>query len=168
MMVRRWSRLRIARTYAVALCLASACLIAIDLSGIAPEAIAQAQTNIPNPSQNAPILAPGLRGKTPFGEVEIRTFTRSLTEQGTQFTVEYLVINEGSKDINYPFTDYVRLIADGIRRAPELGCCATNITVRPDSAEYLTAPFTVRGRPSVVILQFGTSADGHIYMRWPD
>jgi hypothetical protein len=115
-------------------------------------------------------MHPGLRVKRPFGEVEIRTFTRSEKDQDTLFTVEYLIRNEGSKEISFPEWDSFRLIADGVPRAPDRmspgGCCG--LAIRADSAEYAAATFSVRGQPNVVILQLGTSTDGHTYMRWPE
>jgi hypothetical protein len=124
------------------------------------------------PSEDAPPLRAGQRVERPFGELEISSFTQVQKDQGTLFTVEFLIRNEGQNSLNLIIKDYLRLIADGVPRAPEYdnydGCAGRcGVKVAGDSAEYARATFSVRGQPKQVYLQFGTRDEGRAYLRWP-
>jgi len=119
----------------------------------------------PAPPDDAAPLTPGQRVRRPFGWVEIRTFNRSQKAGDTVFEVEFLLINDSSEPINADLSSFVRLIADGIPRAPSSWQVSSN-KVLPDSAEYCNTKFTVRGRPRVVHIQFGSEDSGLSFLRW--
>jgi hypothetical protein len=119
-----------------------------------------------SPPDDASLMSPGQRVRRPFGWVEIRTFNRSQKSADTVFEVEFLAINESSESVRLDLSNFVRLIADDIPRAPSSWQMSSR-EVLPNSAEYCTAKFTVRGRPRVVHIQFGTGDDGFSFLRWP-
>lgn len=123
-------------------------------------------------SRDTPVLRPGLLIRRPFGAVEITTFSRSGAEDGLRFRIDFLIRNETSRPLQFNLFDFIRLVADGVPRAP-VGSSSqpdsfgmTNL--RPDSAEYADLSFSVRGRPHEVLLQFGSAAAGRSVVRWPD
>jgi hypothetical protein len=120
----------------------------------------------PTPPEDAQPMSPGQRVRTPFGWVEIRTFNRSQKSADTIFEVEFLMVNESTDSIRSDLSNFVRLIADGIPRAPSSWQVSAD-KVLPDSAEYCNAKFTVRGRPRAVYVQFGTEDSGLSFLRWP-
>lgn len=118
------------------------------------------------PPDDAQPMSPGQRVRRPYGWVEIRTFNRSQKSADTVFEVEFLMINESSESIRSDLSNFVRLIADGIPRAPSSWQVSAD-KVLPDSAEYCNVKFTVRGRPRAVYVQFGTEDSGLSFLRWP-
>src|SRR5262249_20711964 len=134
------------------------------------EASAQA-TTVPSPPQDAPPLRPGQRVKRPYGELEISTVERSPKDQDTMFKFELLIRNQSPQEVEVPLVDYVRVIADGVPRAPEitsLGPYESKVKVRPESSEYAWATFRVRGQPRIVYLQVGVGDTPRSYLRWVD
>jgi hypothetical protein len=118
------------------------------------------------PPEDAQPMSPGQRVRRPYGWVEIRTFNRSQKSADTIFEVEFLMINESAESIRSDLSNFVRLIADGIPRAPSSWQVSAD-KVLPDSAEYCNVKFTVRGRPRAVYVQFGTEDSGLTFLRWP-
>jgi hypothetical protein len=121
----------------------------------------------PAPPGDAVPLTPGLRVQRPSGWVEIRTFNRSQKSTDTVFEIEFLYINESSATVRLDLSYFVRLIADGIPRAPSSWKISSE-KVLGNSAEYCNAKFTVRGRPRVVHVQFGSEDEGLSFLRWPN
>jgi hypothetical protein len=118
------------------------------------------------PPDDAQPMSPGQRVRRPYGWVEIRTFNRSQKSTDAIFEVEFLLINESAESIRSDLSNFVRLIADGIPRAPSSWQVSAD-KVLPDSAEYCNAKFTVKGRPRAVYVQFGTEDSGLNFLRWP-
>jgi hypothetical protein len=153
-------------THVAVLWLATMCVAVFGPLGTVTRAVAQATAS---PPEDAPTLRPGLRVPRPFGELEISTFTRSPKDRDTVFRIEFLIRNESRADTKIYLPNFLRLIADGVPRAPEStsdGCCS-GIAVQLESAEYAWATFRAHGQPALVLLQFGTGDDVHSYLRWP-
>ena len=110
------------------------------------------------PPKDAPILSAGQRVERPFGAIEISKFTSAEKDENTEFTVWFLIRNESANSANFRISNSLRLIADGVPRAPgssNNGCCGLDVAA--DAADYGWATFLVSGRPKVVYLQIGTS-----------
>ncbi len=144
--------------------------VSLATSGFGAPAFAQAGSSTPSPPQDAPIMRPGQRVRRPVGSVEIMTFGRTERDQVSFFKVEFLLRNETNKRLQFKVRDFVRLLADDVPRAPDETSPAwpSDLVVESESAEYAGATFSVRGRPRVVYLQFGSSNDGRTYLRWPE
>jgi hypothetical protein len=129
-----------------------------------------AQAAMLSPPDDAPIMRPGQQVQAPFGSVEIRTFNRSEQDGDSVFQLEFLLVNQSRQDIEIHLRDYVRLIADGVPRAPEEASdnVYQGMTMRIESAEYCSTKFRVHQRPNVVHIQFGTGNVPHIFLRWPE
>lgn len=142
-----------------------------EVLGDRTQALAQTTSGTPSPPDDAPIMRPGQRVRRPFGSIEITTFTRSEVQQNSIFKIEFLVRNESPKDVKVSVPGYIRLIADGVPRAPieTTPKYPYDLDVQLESAEYGDATFSVRGQPHVVHVQFGTGdAVGRSFLRWPD
>jgi hypothetical protein len=131
-------------------------------------ALAQAAPSLPPPPDDAPILSPGQRVQRPFGWAEIRSYNRSQKDGDTAFDIDFLLINESAQRLsNLQLQDLVRLIADGVPRAPFSRQPSSYFDIEGESAEYCNAKFSVRGQPHVVYIQFGTGDAGRSFLRWP-
>ena len=164
---------------AMALFLTIVCFLALELATGDIEAAAQGTAV---PPKDAPPLLAGQRVERPFGAIEISSLTREKKDQDTIFTVKFVIKNEKLPGKLHIFVaDYLRLIADGVPRAPqsyshaetdptgswpERSKLQTIVTyVDPDSGEYGWATFLLQGQPHEVYLQLGTGEEGRSYLR---
>ena len=157
-------------THAAVLWLSVACIVAFGPAGNVFKAHAQVTAGVASPPEDAPAMHPGVRVPRPFGEVEISTFSESRKDQDTVFTVELVIRNETRNKIQVDLRNAIRLIADGVPRAPETTsqrCCPEVTEVQLESAEYGSATFRVHGQPAAVYLRFGTGEEVSSYLRWP-
>jgi hypothetical protein len=138
--------------------------------GMTTPALAQAVPGLPSPPDNAPDLSAGQRVRTPFGWLQISSFSRSQKNGDTIFDISFLAINVSARDTDLYLADYVRLIADEIPRAPfSTSSSASGRTAIPaDSGVDCNVKFSVRGQPHVVHIQFGTQNTGRSFLRWPE
>jgi len=102
-----------------------------------------------------------------FGWIEITTFGRSEQDQDSVFNVEFMIINGSSRDMDYQPVDEIRLIVDGVPRAPRETVPSGYVTVNTESAIDGKAIFRVRGRPRDVYVQFGTGSPGVVSCTGP-
>ena len=122
------------------------------------------------PPADAPLLRPGDRVRMPNGRVMIETFNKSFAQrqQETTFTIRFIFHNTSTNGSRLETRDLVRLVADGVPRAP-VEWFPGSATVPADSAQDGWATFRVRGRPRVVHVQFGVDErSGRAFLRWPD
>jgi hypothetical protein len=106
----------------------------------------------------------------PNGRVMIETFNKSFAQrqQETTFTIRFIFHNTSTNGGRLETRDLVRLVADGVPRAP-VEWFPSSATVPADSAQDGWATFRVRGRPRVVHVQFGVDErSGRAFLRWPD
>jgi hypothetical protein len=120
----------------------------------------------PPDDADAPVMRPGQRVRRPSGWVEVTTFNRTNGRNESVFSVSYLFLNDGSRDVSVNAANLVRLVTDGIPRAPAEYKGYSSVPA--ESALDFSATFRVRGRPRVVYLQFGTGDVERSYLRWPD
>jgi hypothetical protein len=163
-----WTRRRQLRSTRWGAAVACIAMIAVA-SGAKIGIPVSAQAAILSPPADAPIMRPGQQVQVPFGSIEIRTFNRSERDGDSFFGIEFLLVNQSREGITINLRDYVRLIADGVPRAPaEASGNIYGVTVRMESAEYCTTKFRVPQRPNVVHILFGTGDEPHIFLRWPE
>jgi hypothetical protein len=140
----------------------------LALGGVAQSlACLGAKAQPAGPPENAPVMRAGVFVRRPFGAVEITTFSRSRTDEGARFDVEFLIRNEGQQKLSFWTAEFIRVVADGVPRAP-IAVSPGLMEVPNEAAEYGKASFTVRGMPGIVHLQFGNGASGRSFLRWPD
>src|SRR5262249_4691657 len=128
-------------------------MIAGNATKVVSAILAQAASNIPSPPSDSPIMSPGLRVRRPCCLIEIKTFSRSRRGDDSVFEVEFVIINDSRESVTFHFKDDVRLIADGLPRAPEQVCNEYSMTLPIESSEYCQIRFSVRGVPSTIYFQ---------------
>ena len=122
------------------------------------------------PPADAPIMRPGQRVQRDHGWVGITTFNRSYAprQQESVFTLQFTFLNEHSRETTLRGRDIARLVTDGVPRAP-VQWFPDRANIPPESAQECSLTFRVRGRPGVVLVQFGTGDEiARSFLRWPD
>jgi hypothetical protein len=120
-------------------------------------------------------MSPGQRVQSRLGYVQIISFNRSQSEGNSVYRVDFTIYNARQETLEIYLPDYIRLVVDGLPRAPNEVCKSgysrgeMTLTVRPDSAEDCFATFRTSGQAHSVLVRFNTDpAGGHGYLRWPE
>ena len=122
------------------------------------------------PPPDAPIMRPGSRIRRKDSRVEIVTFNRAYNSktQQTTFNLQFVMVNMGSKPLRLNAEDVVRLLTDGLPRAP-VRWFPSYANMPAESAQDCSLTFNVKGKPRTVHVQFGTDDEGgRDFLRWPD
>jgi hypothetical protein len=132
------------------------------------------------PPADAPPISPGQRVQTRWGYVQVVSFDHSSTGPDSVYRVEFAVVNRRREMMELVVRDFIRLVTDGLPRAPVQVCREpppnaliispeSRFTLQPGSAEDCYAVFRVRGQARVVLVGFETDdAGGRGYLRWPE
>jgi hypothetical protein len=122
------------------------------------------------PPPDAPVMRPGSKVRRQNSKVEVVTFNRAYNSktQQTTFNLQLVVINTKSKSLTLQAENIVRLVTDGLPRAP-MKWFPAYANMPAESAQDCSLTFNVKGKPRIVHVQFGTDDEGgRDFLRWPD
>jgi hypothetical protein len=111
-------------------------------------------------------MRPGQQLKREWGIIEISTFSSVPGDKSETYRVDFMARNDSGRAVELIPGDYIRLLVDGVPRAPS--SASNSFLIGHDSAEDFWAIFTIHSKPKVVYVIFGAGEAARSYARWPN